>query len=203
MPYGLKPRPDAQCIHCNSLERHRFIWLFLETQTNLFNGHSKRMLHVAPEPCFEQKFRQSVGEGYITADLNNPRAQIKMDITDIPFEDQSFDIIYCCHVLEHVPDDRKALREFYRVLSKQGWAILVVPINAKQTFEDAAVTDPKEREKAFGQWDHVRVYGPDFIDRIKEAGFHVEKFTPVDFLSETQIRQYGTTRDSSLYYCTR
>lgn len=106
--FGRVPREDAKCNHCGSLERHRFFWLFVSRRTNLFDGNPKKMLHVAPESCFETKLKQRLGDNYLTADLFNPRAMVKMDITNIDYPDQSFDIIYCSHVLEHIQDDRKS-----------------------------------------------------------------------------------------------
>lgn len=161
------------------------------------------MLHIAPEECFEERFRTLLGKGHITADLDNPHVKVKMDITDIPFDDRSFDIIYCSHVLEHVPDDRKAIREFHRVLKDDGWMVLMVPITADKTLEDPSVTEPKERKRLFGQSDHMRRYGPDFIDRIKEAGFLVEKVLPRDFLTDEAITYYRTKDHIPIYYCTK
>jgi SAM-dependent methyltransferase len=194
---------DLPCLYCGSLPRHRLVWLFLKRKTGLFNSQSKRMLHVAPEKCFEKKFSRLLGDGYITGDLTNPSVKVKMDLTDIPFDNQSFDMIYCSHVLEHISDDQQAIRELYRVLEMDGWAILMVPIKGEKTFEDPAVTDPKEREIIFGQCDHVRKYGSDFIDRIREAGFHVAQILPGDFLTNDEITRYGTRNHATIFYCTK
>jgi SAM-dependent methyltransferase len=201
--YGVTPRPDALCIHCKSLERHRLVWLFFKANMNLFSSPSKTMLHIAPEPCLEKKLKNILGNGYVTADLYRPDVQVKMDITAIPFADETYDAIYCSHVLEHVPDDRKALREFYRILKPSGWLLLVIPVNVDKTIEDASITDPQKRLKLFGQDDHVRKYGPDIIERIREAGFKVQKILPGDFLSAEQIRKYSTTVYTPLFYCTK
>jgi SAM-dependent methyltransferase len=173
-PFGLDVRDEAQCFHCGSLERHRFLWLYLTSKTDLFDGKRKRMLHVAPEPCFEPRFRDRIGAGYLTADLFAQHVMIKMDITRIEYPDEWFDVIYCSHVLEHVEDDRKAMREFHRVLKQNGWAILLVPITLEKTFEDPKITDPLKRLESFGQQDHVRRYGRDYVDRLREAGFNVD-----------------------------
>ena len=202
--FGFIPRPDARCPHCSSLERHRFLWLYLSKKTNLFDGKPKKMLHVAPEHYLESRFRQRVGAGYLTADLFNPQAMVRMDITNIDFPDQSFDVIYCSHVMEHVADDRKAMREFRRVLKHDGWAILLVPIIADKTFEDPSITSPEGRLKAFGQEDHVRIYGPDYVDRLREAGFTVEVSDVVDVAQGNEAVRMGLTHASgSIYYCTR
>ena len=145
-----------------------------------------------------------LGDGYLTADLFDPRVMVKMDITNIQYPDETFDVIYCSHVLEHVPDDKKAMCEFYRVLKSDGWAILLVPVTAKETFEDPAITDPAERLRLFGQKDHVRVYGPDYADRLAEAGFKVDISTPSDFLTAEQILRMGLSRATGeIYFCTK
>ena len=129
---------------------------------------------------------------------------VKMDITGIEYPDESFDVIYCSHVLEHVPDDRKAMREFHRVLKRDGWAILLVPINADATYEDASIVEPQDRLREFGQEDHVRIYGPDYVDRLTEAGFWVETMTPAELASPEDVVRMGLTSASGdIFYCTR
>jgi SAM-dependent methyltransferase len=202
---GNPKRKEAFCHYCGSLERHRLVWLYLKKKTAFFDEHSKSMLHVAPEPCFEKIFKKHLGQGYISADLKNPRARINLDVTDIHFPDEKFDVIYCSHVLEHVVDDKKALEEFNRVLKSDGWAILLVPIkpDLKRTFEDPSVTDPEERRRLFGQEDHVRRYGPDFVERVQEANFFVEVIKPADFLSEKEIELMRIAATDEIYYCTK
>lgn len=203
-PYGLVPREDAQCAHCNALERHRFLWLYVLRRTNLFDGKPKKMLHVASELCFESILQQLLGDNYITADLFNPRAKVKMDITNIDYPDQSFDVIYCSNVLEHVQDDRKAMKEFFRTLKSNGWAILLVPITAEETFEDPSIIEPEERLRVFGQEDHVRRYGPDYINRLHDAGFSVEVTKVNDLVQNDEILRMGLTPASGeIYYCTK
>jgi SAM-dependent methyltransferase len=138
---------------------------------------------------------------YLSADLSAPSAIVKMDITDIQYPDNTFDVIYCSHVLEHIPDDRRAMREFYRVLKPDCWAILHVPITANRTFEDPAVIDPKERERLFGQFDHVRRYGPDYKDRLMEAGFSLTVDGFVRELDNRTVRRFGLMRDEDVYFC--
>lgn len=206
LDFGHPTRSGARCVHCNSLERHRLAWLFFENQTDLFDGHQKNMLHVAPEEAFLRPFSKKLGKGYITADLYNPVAMVKMDITDIQHPDESFDVIYCSHVLEHVPDDRKAIREFYRVLKSEGWAVLLVPILNGPTHEDLSITDPQERLRVYGQEDHVRKYGTDgiYLNRLKEAGFVVKVMRPSEFLNSRQIANMGITDAAQdIYYCTK
>ena len=197
-------RRDAQCPACGALERHRLLWLYLKSRTNLFDGVPKKVLHVAPEICLENKLRAELGKDYVTADLENSRAMVKLDITDITYRDGYFDVIYCSHVLEHVPDDRKAMREFYRVLNPNGWAILLVPITAEVTFEDASVVSPQERLRLFGQEDHVRQYGPDYIDRLKECGFRVQVTTVQEMGSSEEVTRMGLTSASGdIFFCTK
>ena len=190
MPFGAEgapKRPDARCPGCLSLERHRLTLLFLRAKTDLFDGNRpKRLLHVAPEAVMRPLFAEAAGDGYLTADLLEPDVMEKMDICDIRHPDGSFEIIYCSHVLEHVPDDRKAMREFYRTLEPGGWAVLNVPVTADVTVEDPNETDPAERLRRFGQVDHLRRYGPDYADRLKEAGFRVTIVRPADLLDSPE-----------------
>ena len=173
LPYGrINPRPNALCPKCLSLERHRLIWLYLREKTNFFQQKLK-VLHIAPEHCFMKRFEQQHGAGYITADLESPLAKVKMDIHQIPFEENHFDVVLCNHVLEHVADDLKAMSEINRVLKPGGWAILQVPFFSpvpETTLEDHTITNPREREKIFGQDDHVRKFGKDYPQRIEHSG---------------------------------
>ena len=202
--YGTVPREDAECAYCGALERHRLLWLYLTNKSDLFDGKPKKMLHIAPEPWFESRFRKRLGANYITADLFDPRAMVRMDVTDIKYQRQSFDVIYCSHVLEHVQDDRRAMREFHRVLKANGWAILLVPITAKETFEDASIIGAKERLRVFGHEDHVRNYGPDYIDRLQDAGFKVEVTRINDFVENNDAVRMGLTSvGGEIYRCTK
>ena len=202
--FGIVPRDDAQCIRCGALERHRLSWLYLSKRTNLFDGKPKKVLHVAPEACFEPRLRQQFGNNYFTTDLYATNVTLQMDIGNIAFADHSFDVIYCSHVLEHIQDDQKVMREFFRLLKSDGWAILLVPINVEQTFEDATVTEPEERLKLFGQKDHVRNYGPDYAERLMSAGFSVRIITVNDLVQHEDIVRMGLTPSSGdIAYCTR
>ncbi len=125
-PSGAITREDAQCVHCGALERHRLLYLFWHKKSDLFDGKPKKMLHVAPEQCFESMLKDKLASDYLTADLLNPHAMVKMDICDIQYPEKSFDVICCNHVLEHVPDDMLAMRELFRILKKNGWAILKI-----------------------------------------------------------------------------
>jgi SAM-dependent methyltransferase len=182
-PFGAPARPRALCPQCGSLERHRLTWLFLQRQTDLFDGRSKTLLHIAPEPSIGDRLRHAPGIRYCSMDLSSPTAMTHMDITKIALGDRACDVVYCSHVLEHIPDDRAAMRECRRVLRPGGWAIFLVPIVRPVTDEDPSVVDPTERTRRFGQEDHVRAYGPDFQERLVESGFTIKRFDPRDVLT--------------------
>jgi hypothetical protein len=198
---GLIPRLEAQCPLCGSLERHRLICLYVTRKTDLFDRRRKKMLHVAPEPPLSHLFRKARSVDYISADLFAPHAMVKMDITDIRYPDNTFDVIYCSHVLEHVAEDRRAMREFCRVLKPGGWAILQVPIQGNITLEDSTVIEPQERQRLFGQYDHVRQYGLDYKERLVDAGFSVKVDGFVRELDEYMIRRLGLMRKEDVYFC--
>ena len=202
-PFGNPRRAQAMCPHCGALERHRLLALFFDKKTNLYTQPHLRMLHVAPEPCFESHLRARVGAGYLTADLEDPHADVRMDIMQIEYPDATFDVIYCSHVLEHVSDDRAALRELHRVLKPDGWALIMVPITAERTFEDPSVTDPKERERRFGQDNHVRRYGRDFVGRLQETGFDVRVFGVSDVARGAVADEMGLKGGGEIFYCSR
>jgi SAM-dependent methyltransferase len=198
LPYGrINPRPNALCPSCLSLERHRLIWLYLKEKT-VFFSQKLRVLHIAPEPCFIKRFEKIHGEGYITADIESPLAKVKMDIHQMPFAENAFDMVLCNHVLEHVADDIKAMSEIRRVLKPGGWSILQVPFFSpvpEVTFEDSSITDPRERERTFGQNDHVRKYGKDYPQRIQSSGL---KAVPDDF-ARLQPEKYGIQKGEIIY----
>lgn len=180
------------------------MWLYITRETDLFDGRQKTMLHIAPELFLARRLRPRLGPGYITADLDSSRAMMEMDITDIQYPDESFNIIYCSHVLEHVSDDRKAMREFYRVLKTDGWVVLSVPITVEKTIEDPKISDPEERMRLFGQWDHVRAYGQDFSDRLRKEGFQVQVIGASDFLKSDEIKRMRITGHSDeIFRCSK
>ena len=166
------------------------------------------MLHVAPEQCYYKLFRQMSNLDYTTADLNSPLADVKMDLHDIPFDENSFDVIFCNHVLEHVEDDLQCIREMYRVLKPGGWAILQSPvdINRETTLQDPSITSEDDREKYYWQKDHVRLFGLDYKDRIASAGFEVKVEDYIGEFSENQIDRYrfsSPMKDDSIYFCVK
>lgn len=199
LPYGyVTSREDALCPRCLSLERHRMIWLWLERHSDLFASHPT-LLHIAPEVSLMRHFRRHYKgyEGYITADLESPLADMHFDVQHIPLEERSVDVVICNHLFEHVADDKLAMGELYRVMRPGGWGIMLVPEDRSRatTFEDDTITDAKERTRLFGQYDHRRVYGRDYDDRLREAGFEVERIAVVDLLSENERKLYATGND--------
>lgn len=173
-PFGLIPRQDACCPSCRTVERHRLAWLYMRMNTNLFTS-KLRFLHFAPEPGFREVLRRSPELTYVSVDIEPGKADEVADIQNLPYAEGSFDAIFCSHVLEHIPDDRRAMRELYRVLAKGGWAIVMVPLESQLTAtrEDPSVTSPEERMKHYGSPEHVRMYSLDVADRLREAGFRV------------------------------
>ena len=205
LPYGYNNvRKNALSPSTYSLERHRLLWLYLKNETEFFNKKIK-VLHFAPEAAFLEKFKKLNNISYDTIDLNSPLADIKADICDLPFEDESYDFILCNHVLEHIIDDTQAMQELYRVLKKDGIGIFQVPLNmsSKKTFEDFSITDPKERNKAFGQYDHVRVYGMDFFERLENVGFNVEKCEYTSSLTKEEIIKHCLPKRELIPVCTK
>lgn len=200
LPYGYeKQRKSVLSPGTLSLERHRLMWLYLQRETDFFTSNLK-VLHMAPEQSFYKRFRKLKNLDYTTCDLNSPIADIKADIQNLPFEDNSFDVIFCNHVLEHVDDDKKALWELFRIMKPGGWGIFQVPIRYQlaKTFEDSTITDRKERIEKFGQYDHVRVYGMDYYDILESIGFKVEKVNLSEKLSAEEIRKYALEKNEIL-----
>lgn len=200
LPYGYgKQRENALSPGTLSLERHRQMWLYLQNETDFFTNNYK-VLHIAPEQEFLRKFKKMKNLDYTSADLFSPIVDVKADILDLPFEDESFDVVICNHVLEHIEDDRKAMSELYRVMKKGGWGILQVPMknSLEKTYEDFTITEPKERQKHFGQYDHVRWYGMDYFDRLKSVGFKAEANFYSQKFSEEDIKRFGLSKNEIL-----
>ena len=203
LPYGYaKVRENVLAPGTLSLERHRLFWLYLKNETTFFSA-PLRVLHFAPEQAFVQKFKKQKNLTYTTTDLNSPIADVKADICDLPFKDNSFDFIICNHVLEHIPDDTKAMQELYRVLAPAGTAIVQVPYDAKReiTFEDNTITDQSERTRIFGQYDHLRVYGMDYFKKLSSIGFDVNALDYTSGISSDDIERYRLCKGELLPVC--
>ncbi|MBI4283997.1 MAG: methyltransferase domain-containing protein [Chloroflexi bacterium] len=202
LPFGINPRLNAQCPRCGSLERHRLLWLYLRDRTNFFKDKLK-VLDIAPVPYLAQRFKALPNLNYVDADMVSPSVAIRLDITAMPLLDNQFDGIICYHVLEHVPDDRKAMRELFRVLKPGGWAILQSPVEEtrQKTFEDPSVTAAEDRARVFGQWDHVRIYGLDYKNRLQNTGFTVTVDDYIKQLPDELVKQYGLEENENVYLC--
>ena len=194
LPYGYgTQRNNVLSPSTLSLERHRLLWLYLQNETDFFTAKEKKnVLHFAPEQEFYKRFKKQKNIQYTTTDLFSPLADVKADICNLPFEDNQYDVLFCNHVLEHIPDDTKAMQELYRVLKPGGMAILQIPqdLNRAITFSDDSITDEKERAAIFGQYDHVRVYGRDYFDKLRTIGFTVVEEDYTKKISPELVTQY-------------
>ncbi len=203
LPYGYEnQRENVLSPSTLSLERHRLLWLYLKQETNFFTRKLK-VLHFAPEQAFYKRFRKLENLDYTTTDLISPLADVKADICNLPFEDNSYDFILCNHVLEHIPDDTKAMQEIYRILKPGGTAILQIPqdLNRMETFEDDSITDPKKRARIFGQYDHVRVYGRDYFNKLRSIGFVVEEVDYTQKIKATDVEKYSLAKGEIIPVC--
>ncbi|NUY81684.1 class I SAM-dependent methyltransferase [Flavobacterium sp. MAH-1] len=192
LPYGYgKQRENVLSPSTLSLERHRLLWLYLKEETDFFTA-PKKVLHFAPEQAFYKLFREQKNLDYTTTDLFSPLADVKADICDLPFNDNQYDLILCNHVLEHIPDDTKAMQELFRVMKPGGMGIFQIPQDLKRehTFEDDSITDPKQRAEIFGQYDHVRVYGRDYFDKLRSIGFTVVEEDYTKKISPEMVERY-------------
>ncbi len=203
LPYGYENvRENVLAPGTLSLERHRLFWLYLEKETDFFTENHK-LLHFAPEQAFYKRFKKMKILDYVTTDLNSPLADIKADICNLPFPDNEFDFIFCNHVLEHIPNDTKAMQELYRVLAPDGIGIFQIPqdLSREFTFEDDSITDKKERTKIFGQYDHVRIYGRDYFDKLRSVGFNVSEVDYTKTFSEEEIEKYRLATGEIIPVC--
>ncbi len=205
LPYGYeKIRENVLAPGTLSLERHRLFWLYLKNETDFFKTEKNiKLLHFAPEQAFYKRFKKLPHLEYTTTDLNSPLADVKADICNLPFKDNEFDYIFCNHVLEHIPDDIKAMQELYRVLAPGGIGIFQIPQDLSRaiTFEDNSIVDPKERAKIFGQYDHVRIYGKDYFDKLRTIGFEVLEVDYTNKLSASEIDKYRLAKGEVIPVC--
>jgi len=196
LPYGYgKQRNNVLSPSTLSLERHRLLWLYLKNETDFFTAKLK-VLHFAPEQAFYKRFKSMKNLDYVTTDLNSPLADVKADICNLPFKDNNFDVILCNHVLEHIPDDTKAMQELFRILKPGGFGVFQIPqdLSREFTFEDNSITDKKERAKIFGQYDHVRVYGRDYFNKLRSIGFKVEEVDYTATFTDEEIAKYSLAK---------
>lgn len=203
LPYGYgTQRNNVLSPSTLSLERHRLLWLYLKNETDFFTA-PKKVLHFAPEQAFYKLFRNQKNLEYTTTDLLSPLADVKADICNLPFADNSYDLILCNHVLEHIPDDTKAMQELYRVLKPGGMGIFQIPqdLSRAETFEDDSITDPKERARIFGQYDHVRVYGRDYFDKLRNIGFTVVEEDYTQKIAPDLVERYCLAKGEIIPVC--
>jgi predicted SAM-dependent methyltransferase len=200
---SLKKRHNGYCPRCNSKARHRRDWLYLEGNTNLFFDRL-RLLHISPKYSLSRRFVKMENIDYVGVDLNNrTNIRLQMDLTSTPIRSNTFDALICIHVMEEIKEDRQALNEVFRVLKPGGWALITVPTQMdRKTYEDQTITDPKERERAFGERAHVRIYGHDLIDRLEACGFQVQLDLGKN-VDQDIMEKYGLLDDENVFYCTK
>jgi SAM-dependent methyltransferase len=205
LPYGrLHPRENALCPSCLALERHRLMYLYLKERTDFFTS-DKYVLHIAPEYCFINRFEKLSNLNYLTADIESPLAKVRMDIEKIQYNDNTFDVIFCNHVLEHVNDFDQAVRELYRVLKPSGWAIMQSPqdMRMEHTLKDDSITDPRERERVFLQSDHLRLFGRDYNEELSKNGFTVKEDMFVKEMPADRAKRFALPMEEIVYLCTK
>jgi SAM-dependent methyltransferase len=203
LSYGseVAQRDNVLCPYDLTLERHRLMWLYLKDHSNFLTADKLDVLHIAPEQCFHKRFKAQTNLNYLTGDLFSPLADIHFDLHSIPLEDNRFDVVFCNHVLEHVDDAHQCMSELYRVMKPGGWGIFQVPMDFSRdvTYEDASIVSPEDREKHFWQKDHVRLFGKDYPDWLRKAGFQVEEFIQQSNYSENLIDRYRLQKEEVLY----
>lgn len=205
LPYGYSGRAKRKNVLCPgslSLERHRLLWLYLKQKTDFFTAKQK-VLHIAPEQCFYKLFKALPNLDYTTGDYNSPIADIHFDLHNAPFKDNTFDVVFCNHVLEHVEDSDKCMKELYRIMKPGGWGIFQVPLDVTRatTYEDKTITSPEEREIHFWQKDHVRLFGLDYKDKLAAAGFKVTVDDFVNTIGSELVDRYRLPVGEMIYLC--
>ena len=188
---GVPLRASVFCPICRSLERHRLAWIYLQNKVNLTGNHALRLLHIAPEPALARRFSELGLVDYVTGDLSGVGVMVKLDVTELPFADGSYDAVYCSHVLEHVSRDEVAMAEMFRVLRPGGWVLIMVPIREGGTSEDPSIQTPRDRKRVFGHWDHVRYYGMNLAQKLDHVGFTVDALRAVEFATASEFQRYG------------
>jgi predicted SAM-dependent methyltransferase len=195
-------RPNALCWRCGSHERHRAQWFLFERRIELLLN-TQSLLHFAPEWAMRRRLRRIPHLRYVTADLHQPNVDLRLDITAIDLPDDSFEAVICSHVLEHVADDAAAMRELRRITAPHGWCLIMVPLDLtrERTYEDPAIVSPEDRQRAFWQHDHVRLYAPDIAERLEAAGFAVERIRPVEEFGESAVARCRIGESDEIWLC--
>lgn len=198
-------RLSSKCPRCFSIERERMLYLYLNKAKQDIFSRNIKLLHVAPEENLGYKLKSCPNIDYLSVDIDSPLVDMQMDITNITHDDDTYDVIICNHVLEHILDDIKAMRELYRVLKKGGFAILQVPLSysMEKTFEDSAITSCEDRKDIFGQKDHVRIYGKDYTLRLEKAGFTVNEIDCAKEFDPSWELKYGLLKGENIFLCSK
>ena len=203
LSYGsdIAHRENVLCPYDLTLERHRLMWLYLKDHSDFFTKENNNVLHIAPEQCFYKQFKSQKNLNYLTGDLESPLADMHFDLHSIPLEDNRFDVVFCNHVMEHVDDAIQCMSELHRVMKPGGWGVMQVPqdFTREETYEDASITSPEEREKHFWQKDHVRLFGKDYPEWLKKAGFEVDIFDKESNYDDKMIEKYRLDKKEILY----
>ena len=194
-------RENVLCPYDLTLERHRLMWLYLKNESDFFTADRLKVLHMAPEQCFHKTFKAQENLDYLTADLFSPIADMHFDLHNVPLEDNRFDVIFCNHVMEHVDDALRCMQELHRVMKPGGWGIMQVPqdMSRAETYEDPSIVTPEDREKHYWQYDHVRLFGRDYPDWLRKAGFEVKEYVPTEHFSDEMIERYRLMKSEILY----
>ena len=196
-------RLNALCWRCGSHERHRAQWLLLQRRPQLLRD-ARSLLHFSAEYCLAQRLRRVPDLRYVTTDLDATQdADLRLDITRLDLPDGAFDAVLCSHVLEHVPDDARAMAELRRITAPGGFCLVMVPLDLGRdtTYEDDSITDPADRQREFLQHDHVRLYAPDIVSRLRTAGFAVETIDMTRELGEAEAARYGLLAWDLIFLC--
>ncbi|MEJ7735789.1 MAG: methyltransferase domain-containing protein [Chitinophagaceae bacterium] len=206
-PFGVIKLPNRLCLECDSLERDRLLWMYLEKRTNLYK-EPVRLLHVAPERLFFKKFSSLETIDYHPVDMypsHYPEGTKFLDLLNNDVPSNSYDAIICNHVFQYIEEDKKAMKAVYEMLQPGGWAILQVPIDWKRevTYEDYTITDPKERERVYGLSEHVRWYGRDYPARLESIGFKVRADDFIESFTQAEIARYGFWKGQRIFYCVK
>ena len=202
LPYGyVNQRDSVLCPYDLTLERHRLMWLYLKNESDFFTKSNLNVLHIAPEQCFYKLFKNQKNLNYLTGDIESPLADLHFDLHQIPLDENKFDVVFCNHVLEHVTDAKQCMNELFRVMKPGGFGIFQVPqdFSREVTYEDPTIITPEEREKHFWQYDHVRLFGLDYPNWLRDAGFTVEEYDPELNLTIEQIKRFRLMKNEVLY----
>jgi SAM-dependent methyltransferase len=185
------------CPGCGCPDRARFLWLYLEREWPGLFSEPLRLLQFAPIPSLDRRLREQPNLRYLSGDLHEPEAMVRLDLTALDLPDESFDAVICMHVFAHISNDRKAMREMFRILRPGGVAFVMTPIDEalETTFEDPCVVSPAEKTRVYGDFDYVRTYGRDFIDRLRQAGFDVSIVQAAEKFDEAAFRTHGLWDD--------